>query len=104
MQAWLWVRELSTNPARLLMFKCPSGEEGKEKRPASPPRSSHSLFQNPLCAPPPPTSLAPGEPLGLNIQEHSLCTFCKDQAGFQVFQSYSQFTSPAAGDASARLN
>lgn len=55
MQAWLWVRELSTNPAspaRLLMFKCPSGEEGKEKRSASPRRSSHSLFQDPLCAPP----------------------------------------------------
>lgn len=65
MQAWLWVRELSTNPARLLMFKCPSGEEGKEKRPASPPRSSHSLFQNPLCARPPPHLPSTGGAFGV---------------------------------------
>lgn len=104
MQAWLWVRELSTNPARLLMFKCPSGEEGKEEACLSAKVLAFPFPESPLCPSPPPTSLAPGEPLGLNIQEHSLCTFCKDQAGFQVFQSYSQFTSPAAGDASARLN
>lgn len=35
--------------------------------------------QNPLSVPPT-ASPAPGEPSGLNIQERSLCTFCKDQA------------------------
>lgn len=32
---------------------------------------------------PPAASPAPGEPSGLNIQEHSLCTFCKDQAALR---------------------
>jgi len=52
----------------------------------------------------PAASGAPEELSGLNIQEHSLRTFCKDQAGFQVCESYLQFTSSAAGDAGVRLN